>query len=56
MKIKELVSILEKFDENLEVTVSTSDYLDDDYSLKNVAVIYKDTGMPVQITLFGGVE
>lgn len=56
MKIKDLVVILDQYNENSEVTVSTSEYLDDDFPLTKVAVIHRGADMPVKILLVGGRE
>lgn len=41
MKIKDLVDILDQYNEKSEVTVSTSECLDDDFPLTKVAVIHR---------------
>lgn len=54
MKIKDLVDVLNQYNEESEVTVSTSEYWDDDYPLTKVAVIHRGADMPVNILLVGG--
>lgn len=56
MKIKDLVDILDQYNEKSEVTVSTSECLDDAFPLTKVAVIHRGADMPVNILLVGGGE
>lgn len=56
MKIKDLVDILDQYNEKSEVTVSTSECLDDAFPLTKVAVIHRGADIPVNILLVGGGE